>query len=63
MSAIVIERIIAATPEQVYAALTRQDDLARWWTTDLSATAEVGSVAEFRFNQGAATADVPHAGK
>ena len=54
MSAIVIERSIAATPERVYAALTRQDDLAGWWTTDLGAVAEAGSVLEFRYNQGTA---------
>jgi uncharacterized protein YndB with AHSA1/START domain len=54
MPAIVLERTIAAAPERVFAALTRQDDLARWWTDDLSATPEAGSMAEFRFNQGAA---------
>lgn len=54
MSAIVIERPIAATPERVFAALTQADDLARWWTDDLSVTAEVGTLAEFRFNQGLA---------
>ncbi len=54
MSAIVLERTIAAAPERVFNALTQPDELARWWTTDLSATPEVGSLAEFRFNQGAA---------
>ena len=53
MSAILLERTIAATPERVFAALTQQDELARWWTNDLSVTARVGSLAEFRFRQGA----------
>jgi uncharacterized protein YndB with AHSA1/START domain len=51
---IVLERIISAAPERVFSALTQPDELARWWTTDLSVTPEAGSLAEFRFNQGAA---------
>jgi uncharacterized protein YndB with AHSA1/START domain len=54
MPAIVNERSIASSAERVFSALTQPDELARWWTNDLSATAEVGSLAEFRFNQGAA---------
>jgi hypothetical protein len=30
---------------------THQDEIAHWWTNDLSAKPEVGSLAEFRFNQ------------
>jgi uncharacterized protein YndB with AHSA1/START domain len=53
MSAIVEERTIAAVPQSVFNALTQQDELARWWTNDLSAKPEVGSLGEFRFRQGA----------
>ena len=51
MSAIVEERTIAAAPGCVFNALTQQDEIAHWWTNDLSAKPEVGSLAEFRFNQ------------
>jgi uncharacterized protein YndB with AHSA1/START domain len=53
MAAIVKELTIAAAPESVYDALTQQDELALWWTNDLTAKPEVGSLAEFRFRQGA----------
>jgi uncharacterized protein YndB with AHSA1/START domain len=52
MSAIVKELTIAAPPGSVYNALTLQDEIARWWTNDLSVTPEVGSPAEIRFSQG-----------
>jgi uncharacterized protein YndB with AHSA1/START domain len=52
MPAIILERSIAVTPQRVFAALTQQDDLAQWWTNDVRATPEVGSLAEFRFRQG-----------
>jgi uncharacterized protein YndB with AHSA1/START domain len=51
MSAIVEERTIAAAPGSVFNALTHQDEIAHWWTNDLSAKPEVGSLAEFRFNR------------
>jgi uncharacterized protein YndB with AHSA1/START domain len=54
MVAIVKERMIAVAPQRVYDALTQQDEIARWWTRDVSAKPEVGSLAEFRFRQGAA---------
>ena len=53
MAAIVKELIIAAAPGRVWDALTKPDEIACWWTNDLSATPEVGSLAEFRFRQGA----------
>lgn len=53
MSAIVKERTIAAAPGSVFNALTQQDEIAHWWTNDLRAKPEVGSLAEFRFFQGA----------
>ena len=52
MAAIVKELIIAAAPGRVWDALTKPDEIACWWTNDLSATPEVGSLAEFRFSQG-----------
>lgn len=51
MTAIVIERTIATAPERVFQALTRADDIGRWWTNDLNITPEVGSLAEFRFGE------------
>jgi uncharacterized protein YndB with AHSA1/START domain len=52
MAAIVKELTIEAAPERVWGALTQPDELAGWWTDDLSVTPEVGSLAEFRFSQG-----------
>ena len=52
MPSIVKELTIEASPERVYDALTQQDEIASWWTNDLSAKPEVGSLAEFRFSQG-----------
>lgn len=49
MSAIIEERAIAVSPESVYTALTQQDEIAHWWTDDLTVKPEVGSLAEFRF--------------
>ncbi|HEX6481124.1 MAG TPA: SRPBCC domain-containing protein [Ktedonobacteraceae bacterium] len=51
MAAIVKELTIAAAPGSVFNALTRQDELASWWTNDLNAKPEVGSLAEFRFGE------------
>lgn len=53
MAAIVKELTMTAAPSRVYDALTQQDEIARWWTPDVHATPEVGSLAEFRFRQGA----------
>ena len=51
MEAIVEELTIEVPPERVFNALTQQDKIACWWTDDLSATPEVGSLSEFRFSQ------------
>ncbi len=51
MAAIVKELAIAAAPERVFNALTKPDEIACWWTNDLNATPEVGSLAEFRFGE------------
>jgi uncharacterized protein YndB with AHSA1/START domain len=52
MAAIVEELTIEVSPERVFNALTQQDKIACWWTDDLSATREAGSLAEFHFSQG-----------
>ena len=38
-----------STPEKVYDALTKVDDLAGWWTDETTGSGEVGGVLEFRF--------------
>ena len=51
MVAIVKELTIEAAPERVWNALTQPDEIGHWWTNDLNATAEVGTLAEFRFGE------------
>src|SRR5258708_39518927 len=51
MEASVEELTIAAAPEGVWGALTQPDEIGHWWTTDLNAKPEVGSLAEFRFGE------------
>ena len=45
---------IKASPEQIYAALTTDDGLTKWWTNDISGAGagDVGSIIRFRFNGG-----------
>lgn len=52
MTDVLFEVPIAAAPETVYEAITTQNGLARWWTPDVSAQPEAGSIAEFRFRGG-----------
>ncbi len=52
MAAILKELTIQATPRRVWDALTKPDEIARWWTDDVSIQPEVGTLAEFRFSQG-----------
>jgi uncharacterized protein YndB with AHSA1/START domain len=40
---------INVTIDKVYKAITTQDGLANWWTQDVTAKPEVGSIAKFRF--------------
>jgi uncharacterized protein YndB with AHSA1/START domain len=49
MAAIVQELVIEATPRRVWDALTHPDEIGHWWTNDLNAKPEVGTLAEFRF--------------
>ena len=41
-----------ASVDEVYAALTTNDGLSGWWTTDTSGTGEPGGTLEFRFEPG-----------
>jgi uncharacterized protein YndB with AHSA1/START domain len=52
MSVVVGELITATTPRNVFNVLTRQDQIAGWWTDDLNVKPEGGSLAEIRFRQG-----------
>jgi uncharacterized protein YndB with AHSA1/START domain len=46
----IVHRIgIRATPRKVYAALTKQNGLAGWWTKDTQASPQVGAILKFRF--------------
>ncbi len=40
---------IAATPSEVFAAITEQRHLAKWWTEDCKAVPRVASMATFEF--------------
>jgi uncharacterized protein YndB with AHSA1/START domain len=51
MAAIVKELVIEAAPQRVWGALTQSEEIACWWTDDLSVLPEVGTLAEFRFSQ------------
>jgi uncharacterized protein YndB with AHSA1/START domain len=53
MSAISEEITIAVTPARLWEALTQQEEIVRWWAYDARLQPEVGSLAEFRFRQGA----------
>jgi len=49
----IIHRIgIKANPQDVYKALTTNEGLSTWWTTDTSGAGSVGSIIEFRFGGG-----------
>jgi uncharacterized protein YndB with AHSA1/START domain len=52
MADIVKEFTVEATVQRVWDALTRADEIACWWTDDLSVTLEMGTLAEFRFSDG-----------
>jgi len=47
----IIHRVgIACSPGEVFNALTTDEGLSRWWTTDTSGAGDVGSIIKFRFN-------------
>jgi len=58
MPDIIQDVAIAAAPERVYDAITRLAELARWWTSAVTAEPRVGSTAEFRFDKGATVFNV-----
>ncbi len=41
-----------SSPEKVYDTLTTLDGLAGWWTEDVTGSADVGGVVQFRFPPG-----------
>lgn len=41
---------VASSAEQVYQALTTNEELAKWWTWDVTGAGPVGSVIQFRFH-------------
>lgn len=43
---------IEASPQQVFDAITRPDQLARWWTPRVQAEPKAGTTAIFRFGDG-----------
>jgi len=43
---------IAASPAQVFAALTTRDGLAGWWTTDVAGSCAIGGTISFTFGGG-----------
>jgi len=52
MADILHEVEINTSPTKVYEAITQQQGLASWWTTDTKAKPEVGSISEFGFDGG-----------
>ena len=41
---------IACSPDEVFNALTTDEGLSQWWTSDTSGAGAEGSLIEFRFN-------------
>lgn len=46
------ELTIKATPDEVFTAITQHDELTQWWANHVIAEPKVGTVAEFRFDNG-----------
>ncbi len=49
MSAIIEGRIIEASPQRVWSALTQPEEIVRWWADEARVKPEVGYLGEFRF--------------
>ena len=49
MAAIITERTIEAAPERVWDALTRPEEIVRWWSDEAQVKPEVGSLGVFHF--------------
>ena len=43
---------IAGSIEDIYSALSTDEGLSRWWTTDTTGAGEEGSIIQFRFGGG-----------
>lgn len=54
MPEILHQLVIDVPPTAVFGAITQKKGLSSWWTTDVKAQPEVGSIAEFGFNSRAA---------
>ena len=54
MPDVLLEVPIAVAPAKVYSAITEDEGLASWWTPDVVAKPDVGSLAEFVFTDGPA---------
>jgi uncharacterized protein YndB with AHSA1/START domain len=52
MPAVMQEIIIDATPDNIFYAITQQDELTRWWSNQAKTKPEVGTIAEIRFDNG-----------
>lgn len=55
MAAIVKEFTVETSPQRVWAALTNDGEITRWWSNEAHFTLEVGTLAEFRFRPPAGT--------
>jgi uncharacterized protein YndB with AHSA1/START domain len=49
MAAIVEQLTIEATPQRVWGALTKPEEIVQWWAYEARVKPEVGSLGEFRF--------------
>ena len=45
-----LEATIATSPDKVFKALTEQQELGAWWTTDMIAEPKVGSTLQATFH-------------
>jgi uncharacterized protein YndB with AHSA1/START domain len=52
MADILLQFSVSAPLDKVFAAITEEAGLESWWTDDVSASAEVGTQAQFRFMGG-----------
>jgi uncharacterized protein YndB with AHSA1/START domain len=49
----IIHRVgIVGSASEIYNALTTDEGLSRWWTTDTTGAGDVGSIIKFRFGGG-----------
>lgn len=58
MPEILHQLIIEVSPTAVFDAITTQQGLSSWWTTDVKVEPKVGSIAEFGFNSHATAIDM-----